>query len=145
MLWICYEYVIFLVLVWYFGIASTKSTKTQNELTMTEKVKEPVRLRRKELTNGNISLYLAINVGGRREYEFLRLYLIPEKTKADKLRNRETLALANSIKAQRIVDIQNGAHGFKSGVKEDTRFFDYYIALTEKRKKIGRASCRERV
>lgn len=135
MLWICYEYVIFLVLVWYFGIASTKSAKTQNELTMTEKVKEPVRLRRKELTNGNISLYLAINVGGRREYEFLRLYLIPEKTKADKLRNRETLALANSIKAQRIVDIQNGAYGFKSGFKEDTRFFDYYIALIEKRKK----------
>lgn len=102
---------------------------------MTEKAKEPVRLRRKTLTNGNVSLYLAINTGGRREYEFLRLYLIPEKTKADKLRNRDTLTLANSIKAQRIVDIQNGAHGFKSAFKEQTLFFDYYIALTEKRKK----------
>ncbi len=103
---------------------------------MAEKIKEPVRLRRKTLTNGNVSLYLAINTGaGRREYEFLRLYLIPEKTKADKLRNRETLALANSIKAQRIVDIQNGAHGFKSDFKEQTLFFDYYQALTEKRKK----------
>ncbi len=105
-------------------------------MTMAEKIKEPVRLRRKTLTNGNVSLYLAINTGaGRREYEFLRLYLIPEKTKADKLRNRETLALANSIKAQRIVDIQNGAHGFKSDFKEQTLFFDYYQALTEKRKK----------
>lgn len=103
---------------------------------MAEKIKEPVRLRRKTQTNGNVSLYLAINTGaGRREYEFLRLYLIPEKTKADKLRNRETLALANSIKAQRIVDIQNGAHGFKSDFKEQTLFFDYYQALTEKRKK----------
>lgn len=103
---------------------------------MAEKIKEPVRLRRKTLTNGNVSLYLAINTGaGRREYEFLRLYLIPEKTKADKLRNRETLALANSIKAQRIVDIQNGAHGFKSDFMEQTLFFDYYQALTEKRKK----------
>ena len=105
-------------------------------MTMAEKIKEPVRLRRKTLTNGNVSLYLAINTGaGRREYEFLRLYLIPEKSKADKLRNRETLALANSIKAQRIVDIQKGAHGFRSDFREQTLFFDYYQALTEKRKK----------
>lgn len=105
-------------------------------MTMTERIKEPVKLRRKTLANGNVSLYLAINTGtGRREYEFLRLYLIPERTKADKLRNRETLALANSIKAQRIVDIQKGAHGFKSDFKEQTLFFDYYQALTEKRKK----------
>ena len=112
--------------------------KYQNAKTMTmaEKIKEPVRLRQKTLTNGNVSLYLAINTGaGRREYEFLRLYLIPEKTKADKVHNRETLALANSIKAQRIVDIQKSAHGFKSDYKEQTLFFDYYQALTEKRKK----------
>lgn len=110
--------------------------KYQNTMTMAEKIKEPVRLRRKTLTNGNVSLYLAINTGaGRREYEFLRLYLIPEKSKADKLRNRETLALANSIKAQRIVDIQKGAHGFRSDFREQTLFFDYYQALTEKRKK----------
>lgn len=103
---------------------------------MTEKIKEPVRLRRKTLTNGNVSLYLAINIGGgRREYEFLRLYLIPERSKADKMRNRESLALANSIKAQRIVDIQKGVHGFKADFKEQTLFFDYYQAMTERRKK----------
>ncbi len=43
-------------------------------------IKEPVRIRRKTLANGNISLYLAIYINGRREYEFLKLYLIPEKT-----------------------------------------------------------------
>lgn len=103
---------------------------------MADNIKEPVRLRRKALNNGNVSLYLAINSGnGRREYEFLRLYLIPEKSKADKLRNRETLALANSIKAQRIVDFQKGMHGFKSDYKEQTLFFDYYQALTDKRKR----------
>lgn len=103
---------------------------------MAEKIKEPVRLRQKTLANGNVSLYLAINMGkGRREDEFLRLYLIPEKTKADKVRNRETMALANSVKAQRIVDIQNGAHGFKSDSKESVLFFDYYRNLTEKRRK----------
>lgn len=98
-------------------------------------IKEPVRIRRKTLANGNISLYLAIYINGRREYEFLKLYLIPEKTKADKERNKQTMALANSIKAQRTVDIQNGAHGFKGDYKEQTLFYDYYNALTEKRKK----------
>lgn len=85
-------------------------------------IKEPVRIRRKALANGNVSLYLAIYINGHREYEFLKLYLIPEKTKADKERNKQTMALANSIKAQRIVDIQNGAHGFKGDFKEQTLF-----------------------
>ena len=41
--------------------------------------------------------------------------------------------LANSIKAKRIVDMQNGEFGFKSAFKEDTLFFPYYIAMCEKR------------
>ncbi|WP_279065096.1 site-specific integrase [Muribaculum intestinale] len=98
-------------------------------------IKEPVRIRRKTLANGNVSLYLAIYINGRREYEFLKLYLVPEKTRADKERNKQTLALAGSIKAQRIVDIQRGAHGFKEDSREDTLFYDYYNALSEKRKK----------
>lgn len=89
-------------------------------------IKEPVRIRRKELNNGNISLYLDIYRNGRREYEFLKLYLIPEKTKEDKERNRETLQLANSIKAQRIVAIQNGEFGFKSQYADEVNFLDYY-------------------
>lgn len=102
---------------------------------MTTTVKEPVKIRRKTLANGNISLYLAIYVNGQREYEFLKLYLVPEKTRQDKERNKQTLTLANSIKAQRIVDIQNGVHGFKLDYKEETLFYDYYRNLTEKRKK----------
>lgn len=98
-------------------------------------VKEPVRIRQKALANGNVSLYLAIYINGHREYEFLKLYLIPEKTKADKERNKQTMALANSIKAQRIIEIQNGAHGFKTLRNEKTLFIDYMKALAEKRKK----------
>ena len=74
-------------------------------------IKEPIRIRRKKLTNGNVSLYLDIYLNGKREYEFLKLYLIPEKTKADREANRQTLQLANSIKARRIVEVQNGEHG----------------------------------
>ena len=42
------------------------------------KVKEPVRLRMKELTNGNKSLYLDIYRNGKRSYEYLKFYIIPE-------------------------------------------------------------------
>lgn len=98
-------------------------------------VKEPVRIRRKNLANGNVSLYLAIYLNGHREYEFLKLYLIPEKTRADRERNRQTMALANSVKAQRIVDIQNGVHGFKTASKAQTLFYEYFGALTERRRK----------
>ena len=36
-------------------------------------IKEPIRIRRKKLTNGNVSLYLDIYLNGKREYEFLKL------------------------------------------------------------------------
>lgn len=96
-------------------------------------IKEPIRIRQKELANGNISLYLDIYLNGKREYEFLKLYLIPEKTRDDKEKNRQTMQLANSIKSKRIVEMQNGEYGFKSNYKLDTLFFDYYKAMCEKR------------
>ena len=100
----------------------------------TEKtIKEPIRIRQKELANGNISLYLDIYIGGKRKYEFLKLYLIPEKTRDDKEKNRQTMQLANSIKSKRIVEYQNGEFGFKSNYKLDALFFDYYRAMCEKR------------
>lgn len=113
-------------------ILSNKSNKLFNAECMAD-IKEPIKIRRKQLANGNISLYLDIYHNGRREYEFLKLYLIPEKNRADKEKNRQTLQLANSIKAKRIVDIQNGDHGFKSPFAEEVLFFDYYRNMCEKR------------
>ena len=42
----------------------------------TKAKKEPVTLREKTLANGNKSLYLDIYRNGKREYEFLKLYLV---------------------------------------------------------------------
>ena len=80
--------------------------------TLSTQAKEPIRLRTKKLSNGNLSLYLDFYRDGKREYEFLKLYLVPEKTKADKIKNEETLRTANAIKAQKIVALQNEEHGF---------------------------------
>ncbi len=74
----------------------------------------PVTLRRKSLVDGRASLYLDIYLDGRRSYEFLKLHLVREKTRADKEQNRQTLQLANAIRARRIVEIQSGRFGFRA-------------------------------
>ena len=99
------------------------------------KNKEPVRLRQRRLANGNITLFLDTYRDGKHNYEFLKLYLIPERTKVDREANRSTLALANSIKAKRILEVQNGGYGFKPKGNDDVYFFDYYRAMCEKRLK----------
>jgi hypothetical protein len=82
--------------------------------------KEPVTIRFKELANGNKSIYLDIYMDGKRSYEFLKLYLIPEvgreKAKA-RMKNAETMASANIIKAQRVLDLKNRKAGVFSSNK----------------------------
>ena len=95
--------------------------------------KEPIRLRQRKTSKGLTSLYLDIYLNGKRSYEYLKLYLVPEKTREDKQKNKETLKLAEAIRAKRVVELQNGEFGFKSQFKEDTLFFDYYEAMCEKR------------
>ena len=99
--------------------------------TLSTQAKEPIRLRTKKLSNGNLSLYLDFYRDGKREYEFLKLYLVPEKTKADKIKNEETLRTANAIKAQKIVALQNEEHGFIVCSKSKIKFIDFMVAQAE--------------
>lgn len=71
------------------------------------KVKEPVRIRERQLANGNISLYLDIYIKGTRKYESLNLYLIPETDAASKKANIRTRQIAEKIKADRIIALQD--------------------------------------
>jgi hypothetical protein len=64
------------------------------------KAKEPVKIRFKQLSNGNQSVYPDYYRDGKREYEFLKLYPIPETGKTDREANAETLRLANAVKSQ---------------------------------------------
>lgn len=101
----------------------------------TVKLKAPVQIRFKQLANGNQSIYLDYYtgdiirkenyVGGKRQYEFLKLYLIPERTREDKAKNEATLALAKAIQSKRIVEIQNDAHGFQNTNKSKANLLDY--------------------
>lgn len=50
----------------------------------------PVRIRFKELENGNKSIYLDIYYEKKRRYEFLKLYLIPENSSEARKQNKHT-------------------------------------------------------
>lgn len=73
----------------------------------------PIRLRAKLLNNGEKSLYLDIYAQGKRKYEFLKLYLLPETNRINKEKNRSTMILAESILAKRIVDFNEGRFDVK--------------------------------
>ena len=100
---------------------------------MDRKKKERVNLRKRLMPSGNTSLYLDVFTKEGRKYEYLKLYLVPEHTRADKEHNRQTMQLAEAIRAKRTVEIQNDEYGFKSAYKDDALFFDYYKAMCEKR------------
>lgn len=101
------------------------------------KINEPVRLRSRMLSNGCESLYLDIYFNGRRSYEFLKLYLVPEKTRADKEANRQTMQLATSVKAKRIVEMRNAEFGFRDGGCGRVLFFEYFTAMARKRREVS--------
>ena len=75
-------------------------------------MKQSVKLRQRKMPSGNISLYLDIYHKGARSYEYLHLYLSPDRK--DKEKNRETMMLAEAICAKRLVEVRNGQYGFKT-------------------------------
>lgn len=60
------------------------------------KSKEPVKVRFKNLSNGNKSIYLDCYRNGKRSYEFLKLYLIPETNNAAKVQNANTTSIESA-------------------------------------------------
>lgn len=101
----------------------------------TPKAKEPVRLRYKKLANGNTSLYLDCYRAGQRSYEFLHLYLVREKTPADKIANANTLEAAMAIKAERITEIINGEAGLTKRSNKGKILLTDWMLEVGKRKK----------
>lgn len=102
-----------------------------SKLQKAQKAKEFVTLRYRELTNGNKSLYLDIYRDGTRSREFLRLYLIPERTPFDKLANQETMRAATAIKSERATQIINGTAGIKRSTS-NVLLLDYMKVRTKR-------------
>lgn len=70
-----------------------------------QKLKEPIKLRVKNLKNGNQSLYLDIYWQGKRTYQFLYLYLVPEINEQTIAQNQEVARQALLIKSRKIIKL----------------------------------------
>jgi len=108
------------------------------------KRKEPVRLREKELRNGNVSLYLDIYWEGVREYDFLELYLSEPISDADRQQNKATYDIAQAIRAQRVLDLQSGKYKLKNPLK-GLSFIDYMWSLADERNSSNASNWRSAV
>ncbi len=75
------------------------------------KLKEPVKIRFRELADGTKSIYLDIYKDGVRRYEFPKLYLHPGRSEAVRKRNAATLAAAENLKSKRVIELTNNQAG----------------------------------
>lgn len=80
-----------------------------------------------------MSLFLRATVNGMRKDEYLKLYLVPERSKADREKNRQTLALAESIKAQRIIELQQMKFGIDTPIVKDVLLYDYMQTIIDRK------------
>lgn len=99
--------------------------------------KEPVKLRQRKMESGNTSLYLDIYIKGKRRYEYLDLHLIPENSRADKEHNRQVYALADTIRAQRLIDLRNKRYNLNDEAVASPYLTNYFkIVIGRKRKEL---------
>jgi integrase len=85
-----------------------------------------VKLREKELSNGHKSLYLDIYDKGKRSYEFLKLYLT-----GNKVADTETYRLAETIRAQRELEVKGREYGVVPNHVRQADFVAYFREMGE--------------
>lgn len=95
--------------------------------------KEIVYLRQRPRRNGTVALYLDTCRDGKRTNEYLKLYLAPEKTREDKQKNKETMQLAEAIRAKKVVEIQSKDFGFDVSPQNDAKFFDVMRKIIDRK------------
>jgi hypothetical protein len=89
------------------------------------------KMRLKGNTKPRYSLYLDIYYRkGKRKREFLGIYLEPNE---DKTYRNEKLKLAENIKAKRMMELANEAHGFPTKEKLNQNFIAYFEKQMNKR------------
>ena len=102
--------------------------------------RELVHLRQRLLPSGKTTLYLDINYNGKRTTESLKLFLVPEQTAKDKRKNKETMMLAKSMQANRLVEIQQGRAGFSADKKSKTLLKDWLEYFKQLKLKNGQSA-----
>lgn len=105
-----------------------------------QKAKEHVRIRFKELANGSQSIYLDTYKDGKRSYEFLKMYIVPEVDEVTKQQNQNTLQAATAIKSQRIIDLSNDEAGIsKASQRSKMLLIDWMRHYSDRKRKTGQS------
>ncbi len=84
-----------------------------------------VKLRKKKIKTGEYSLYLDIMNNGERNYEFLKMYL-----GKNKILNKETLSIAESIRARRQIELSAEEYSVTTNFKKNIDFIEYVKKIT---------------
>ncbi|MCQ2199149.1 MAG: site-specific integrase [Paludibacteraceae bacterium] len=100
------------------------------------KSKEPVKLRFKKLKNGSQSIYLDCYYNNQRTYDFLGLYINPERNKYDKIQNEITLQAALKIKSEKIISIIENKANLQKNNKKIT-LLEWVKMFREEQKRKG--------
>ncbi|MFP9114429.1 site-specific integrase [Flavobacterium sp. RHBU_3] len=93
---------------------------------------------------GKVTLYLEFYKGHEklpngkikhlRDYEYLDYFLYEKpKNPVEKQHNKENLKSAEAVKAQKILEVQNGTYGFNNVHKLNANFIQYFRKLTNDR------------
>lgn len=99
-------------------------------------------LRDKKISGGRRTLYLDFyppiphpTTGKLTRREFLKLYIYEKpKISAERDHNKETISLAENVRAQRQIEIQSGNFGFFLPSQKKQDFLQYFLDLAEERK-----------
>lgn len=95
-------------------------------------------IRKRTLKSGRFSLYLDIYHNKNQWQENLKLYLENEKgDKEIKLMNKETMAIAQKVKIEKLHFLQNNIFGFKTDSLSFISFNDFFKSLWKEREKTG--------
>ena len=103
--------------------------------------KSPFKLRRRRLSDGRESLFIDRTVDGRHEYEFLKLYLVPENSVKAKRENAKTLRQAEELiiaKTENMVDGKAQEEAAKD--KSKMPLSDFIDMLINEYRQSGRSS-----
>ena len=77
---------------------------------------------------------------GERSYEFLKLYIVPESSPLDRTSNENTMKLAETIKAKRIMDLQYSDHGIvNTSANSKMLLMDWMEQFANKKKENGQS------
>lgn len=102
-----------------------------------------VTLRTKPVSKGRLSYYLDIYANGVRKYEFLKLYIVPETTRAAKTQNINTELAAKAIRNKRELEIIQNKGNLPGMTSSKMLLLDWLDIYRKRKEDLGISASRD--